>query len=69
MTEYQIKSGNASPVEVAAVLAALETIRFATPPLHSAKDRPIAGGWNSYYRTVRVAHAPGRDAWRTTMRF
>ncbi|MCG6567038.1 acyl-CoA carboxylase subunit epsilon [Tessaracoccus sp. ZS01] len=34
-------------------------------PLRSAEDRPLAGGWKSYYRTVRGPLITGREAWRT----
>lgn len=27
-------------------------------------DRPLAGGWNSYYRILRPPLVPGREAWR-----
>ena len=37
--------------------------------LKAADDRPLAGGWKSYYRTVRQQLAFGRDAWRTYIRF
>ncbi len=34
--------------------------------LRAGDDRPLAGGWKSYYRTVRSPIlATGRDAWRT----
>lgn len=33
--------------------------------LRSADDRPLAGGWKSYYRTLRGPLVGGREAWRT----
>ncbi|HJE51546.1 MAG TPA: acyl-CoA carboxylase subunit epsilon [Tessaracoccus flavescens] len=50
--------------EVAAVAAVLAAAAR-TGTLRSADDRPLAGGWKSYYRTVRSPLVGGRDAWRT----
>ncbi len=55
---------NLTEEEVAAIAAAL-IAGTREERLHSASDRPLAGGWNSYYRTVRRPLAGGRDAWRT----
>ncbi|MHA7859850.1 acyl-CoA carboxylase subunit epsilon [Tessaracoccus sp. Y36] len=50
--------------EMAAVTAVLvASARRET--LRSAADRPLAGGWKSYYRTVRGPLITGREAWRT----
>lgn len=49
-------------------LAALVSVLVAASraeKLRSADDRPRAGGWNSYYRTLRPPLVTGRDAWRT----
>ncbi|MFT3887353.1 MAG: acyl-CoA carboxylase subunit epsilon [Arachnia sp.] len=50
--------------EVAAITTVLAA---ASRPeqLRSADDRPLAGGWGSYYRTLRPALVTGREAWRT----
>lgn len=50
--------------EVAAVTAVLAAATR-RETLRSADDRPLAGGWKSYYRTVRGPLISGRDAWRT----
>lgn len=50
--------------EIAAATAALY-LTFREERLRSADDRPLAGGWKSYYRTVRRPMVSGRDAWRT----
>lgn len=50
--------------EVAAVTAVLAAASGSST-LRSADDRPLAGGWKSYYRTVRGTLNTGRDAWRT----
>lgn len=64
MSESQFNRADLTEEEVAAVAAVLA--RFsATEPLRPADDRPLAGGWKSYYRTVRPIMVTGRDAWRT----
>lgn len=50
--------------EVAAVTAVLAAAS-GSGELRSADDRPLAGGWKSYYRTLRTPLNTGRDAWRT----
>jgi len=50
--------------EIAAVTAVL-TVASRPEKLRSADDRPLAGGWKSYYRTLRPPLVSGRDAWRT----
>lgn len=50
--------------EVAAVTAVLAAASGSST-LRSADDRPLAGGWKSYYRTVRSPLMGGREAWRT----
>lgn len=55
---------NLTEEEIAAVAAAIvATTR--EDKLRSADDRPLAGGWKSYYRVLRRPLVGGRDAWRT----
>ena len=49
--------------EFAALVAVLAKKRQ-SDALHRNDDRPLAGGWNSYYRILRPPLVPGRDAWR-----
>jgi hypothetical protein len=60
----QITGATLTEEEAAAVVAVL-TAASRRETLRSADDRPIAGGWGSYYRTVRSHLVTGRDAWRT----
>ncbi|MDO5068026.1 MAG: acyl-CoA carboxylase subunit epsilon [Propionibacteriaceae bacterium] len=60
--------GAATDDEVAALVAVLGAV-LRPETLKPAEDRPLAGGWKSYYRTVRTPLAYGRDAWRTFIRF
>lgn len=64
----QFSRANLDEEEIAAIAAAL-LASTAPEKLRSADDRPLAGGWTSYYRTVRRPLIGGRDAWRTSNRF
>ncbi|MDO5094222.1 MAG: acyl-CoA carboxylase subunit epsilon [Propionibacteriaceae bacterium] len=66
---YSITTGGATDEEVAALVTVLQAHAMADDRLKAADDRPLAGGWKSYYRTVRQQLAFGRDAWRTYIRF
>ena len=55
---------NLTEEEIAAVAAALMA-STREERLRSADDRPLAGGWKSYYRVLRRPLVGGRDAWRT----
>lgn len=57
-------TGNPTDDELAALVVAMAS-RASAPPLRAAADKPLAGGWNSYRRTVRTPLVPGPDAWRT----
>ncbi|RRD49723.1 acyl-CoA carboxylase subunit epsilon [Arachnia propionica] len=63
-----MSGGGASDEELAALVAVLR-VCMAEGRLKAAEDRPLAGGWKSYYRTVRTPVVNGRDAWRTFIRF
>ncbi len=65
---YSIVSGNATEDELAALIVVLQA-RSVTDSLKAGTDRPLAGGWKSYYRTIRQPAVPGREAWRTSIRF
>lgn len=54
--------------EETAAIAAVLVAASRRDTLRSADDRPLAGGWKSYYRTVRGPLVTGRDAWRTFQR-
>ena len=65
---YSVTRGQATDEELAALFALLQ-VRSMSETLKPGTDRPLAGGWKSYYRTVRQQTAPGREAWRTGIRF
>ncbi|MHA6511206.1 acyl-CoA carboxylase subunit epsilon [Tessaracoccus sp. Z1128] len=60
----EFRGANLTEEEIAAVVAVM-TASSGPEQLHSADARPTAGGWTSYYRTVRSPLVGGRDAWRT----
>lgn len=65
---YSVGRSQATDDELAALFAILQA-RSVTDTLKAGSDRPLAGGWKSYYRTIRQPAAPGREAWRTSIRF
>lgn len=66
--DFAVSKSNPTDEELAAVATVLAAKARANATLYSADDRPLAGGWNSYYRTVRPQLFYGRDAWRTYIR-
>lgn len=60
---HQVKGTPLTEEELGAVFAVL-AVRRRQQRLRSADDRPLAGGWKSYYRVVRQPLTPGREAWR-----
>lgn len=65
---YSVGRSEANVEELAALFAVLQA-RSMGETLKAGSDRPLAGGWKSYYRTIRNQAAPGRDAWRSSIRF
>lgn len=63
-----IVSGSPTEEELAAVVAVLIAATPARQPAGVRSDRPLAGGWKSYTRTLRRAHTPGPGAWRQSAR-
>ena len=59
--------GNPTDEEIGAAMAVLAIATAPRPKPRAAKDRPVAGGWASYWRTIRRDHRPGHGAW--TARF
>lgn len=66
---YDIRAAGATEEEITALVVVLQALGMAEDRLKAADDRPLAGGWKSYYRTVRQQLVYGRDAWRTYIRF
>jgi hypothetical protein len=64
----QIVSGSPSEEELAAIAAVVVAVRRARPEPHAPLTGTLAGGWRSYWHTVRNPLLPGREAWRATFR-
>lgn len=64
----EIVAGNPSDEDVAAITAILAMVRRGRGRPHAPQKSVIAGGWKSYWHTVRHPFLPGRDAWRSTFR-
>ncbi len=64
----QIVSGSPSEEELAAIAAVVVAVRRARPEPHAPLTGTLAGGWRSYWHTVRNPLLPGREAWRSTFR-
>lgn len=65
---FQVSQGNPSDDEIVAVAVALAAALADPDPAHENTDRPIAGGWNSYWRKVRQPFIYGPEAWRGSLR-
>lgn len=64
----QVVSGSPSEEELAAIAAVVVAVRRARPEPHAPFTGTVAGGWRSYWHTVRNPLLPGREAWRSTFR-
>ena len=62
-----VLAGSPTEEELAALVVVL-TAAAAPEPAGVRSDRPLAGGWKSYGRTLRRAHHPGPGAWRQSAR-
>jgi hypothetical protein len=65
---FQVVAGSPSDEELAALAAVLVAVRRARPQPHPPYTGTVAGGWRSYWHTVRNPLLPGREAWRSTFR-
>ncbi|OYO21024.1 hypothetical protein CGZ93_11200 [Enemella dayhoffiae] len=60
---FEVVSGSPSAEELAAIVTVLSAASAANGDSTPPSDRPRAGGWKSYWRTVRREHRPGPGAW------
>ena len=65
---FQVVQGSPSDAELAALGAVIVALRRARPAPHTPTTSTIAGGWHSYWHTVRTPLVPGREAWRSSFR-
>ena len=64
----EIRSGHPTDVELAALTAVIIALRRDRPTPHQPMTSTLAGGWRSYWHTVRTPLVPGREAWRSSFR-
>ena len=64
----EIRSGHPTDAELAALTAVLVALQRARPAPHPPVASTLAGGWRSYWHTVRTPLVPGREAWRSSFR-
>ena len=64
----EVHSGRPSDAELAALTAVLVALQRARPAPHAPVASTLAGGWRSYWHTVRTPLVPGREAWRSSFR-
>ncbi len=64
----EVRSGHPSDAELAALAAVLVALQRARPAPHTPVTSTLAGGWRSYWHTVRTPLVPGREAWRSSFR-
>lgn len=65
---FEVVRGNPDEEELAAALVVLAAAMAEPGPARPNTDRPIAGGWNSYWRKVRQPFAHGPEAWSGSLR-
>ena len=63
-----VRSGHPSDAELAAVTAVIVALRRGRPEPHEPVSSTLAGGWRSYWHTVRNPLVPGHEAWRSSFR-
>ena len=71
MTEparFSVVSGSPSDDELAALAAVLVALHRERGKPHMPATATLAGGWRSYWYTVRNQLLPGREAWRSSFR-
>jgi hypothetical protein len=64
----EIVSGSPTEEELAVIGAVIVALRRGRPEPHAPLTGTLAGGWRSYWHTVRNPLLPGREAWRSTFR-
>ncbi len=65
--EFKVAKGNPTDEELAALVTVLSAQLAAKEPRENL-DRPIAGGWNSYWRNIRMPFVYGPEAWSGSYR-
>ena len=64
----RVVGGNPTDAELAALGAVIVALRRERPAPHAPATSTVAGGWRSYWHTVRTPLVPGHEAWRSSFR-
>jgi hypothetical protein len=64
----EVVAGSPTDEELAALTAVMVSLRRARPKPHTPSASTLAGGWRSFWHTIRSPLLPGRDAWRSSFR-
>lgn len=62
--EVNVVSGSPTPEELAAILTVV-SMATASVPTEPPRGQPRAGGWKSYWRSIRAPFHHGPGGWRT----
>ncbi|MCA0294560.1 MAG: acyl-CoA carboxylase subunit epsilon [Actinobacteria bacterium] len=65
---FTVVAGSPTDEELAALGAVVVALRRGRPAPHTPATSTLAGGWQSYWHTVRTPLVPGREAWRSSFR-
>jgi hypothetical protein len=65
---FEVVGGTPTDEELAALTAVVVALRRGRPDPHAPATSTLAGGWRSYWHTVRTPLVPGREAWRSSFR-
>ncbi|MDR1710356.1 MAG: acyl-CoA carboxylase subunit epsilon [Propionibacteriaceae bacterium] len=63
-----VTAGDPTDEELAALAAVMVALRRDRPKPHAPSTSTLAGGWRSFWHTIRSPILPGRDAWRSSFR-
>ena len=64
----EVTAGRPTEAELAALTAVLVASLRGRPAPHTPVTSTLAGGWRSYWHTVRTPLVPGHEAWRSSFR-
>ncbi len=65
---FSVAGGDLTPEELAALAVVISALRRVRGRPHAPENPNIAGGWKSYWHTVRWPMYPGHGSWRSTLR-
>ncbi len=63
---FSVVAGNPDDEDLAVLTVTLAALRRSRGKPHAPEKSTVAGGWNSYWHTLRKPMLQGHDAWRST---